>query len=128
LLLEKPSFLLCSGHVTQDRVHVTQSNNPARTDINPIATTQQMVPRRSDNANKSAGKFDRIERATSPVDQRILNEFYGDRPKEQHTYQLDGRQYIVYEGKTFTSIEPIRKGKCSTNESNYTVYFIVFSV
>ena len=59
-------------------------------------------------------KTDQIERATSPVDQRILNEFYTDQPKDMHSYSLDGRQYVVYEVKNFTDIETHQKG----NERN----------
>ncbi|CAF1939408.1 unnamed protein product [Rotaria magnacalcarata] len=54
-------------------------------------------------------QHDRIERATSPVDERILNEFYADRPKDVHQYSLEGRQYFVYEGTNLTDIESYRR-------------------
>lgn len=105
------SFL---GHVGQDRVHATQSNNPNNTVL--IVPTQSGAPRRSQNANGGNQKGetrrnDKVERATSPVDERILNEFYADRSKEMHQYHLEGRQYVVYEGKIFGDIDPFRKGK-----------------
>ncbi len=75
-----------------------------------------MVPGRSQNNNGENQRFgtkqhDRVERATSPVDERILNEFYSDLPRDLHQYQLEGRQYVVYEGKNFSDIDPYRKGK-----------------
>lgn len=56
-------------------------------------------------------QYGRVERATSPVDQRIINEFYSDQPKNMHQYQLEGRQYVVYEGNNFSDVEPYRRGK-----------------
>lgn len=53
---------------------------------------------------------DVVERSTSPVDYRILAEFYSDLPQDVHSYSLDGRQYRVYEGH-FHDIESYRKGK-----------------
>jgi hypothetical protein len=52
-----------------------------------------------------------VNRATSPVDERIINEFYTDQPKDVHQYKLEGRQYVVYEGANFTDIETYQKGK-----------------
>jgi len=103
-------------NVGQDRVHVTRSTNPNPTNTVPLTTTQTIVPRRGQNINGGnapveARRHDQIERATSPVDERILNEFYTDRPKEMHQYHLEGRQYVVYEGKTFGDLDPFRKGK-----------------
>jgi hypothetical protein len=39
-----------------------------------------------------------------------------------HEYQLDGRQYIVYEGKTFTDVDTYRKGKYTTNRFSYVLF------
>lgn len=75
-------------------------------------------PARRNNGVDTVGsgkRFDQIERATSPVDARILDEFYLDRPSDMHTYQLDGRQYYVYEGKTLTELDNHRSGT-STRE------------
>ena len=58
----------------------------------------------------------RIERSTSPVDNRVLNQFYADQPKDVHLYQLDGRQYRVYEGQTLTELDQLREGKVSIQE------------
>lgn len=58
-----------------------------------------------------AKKHEQIHRATSPVDERILNEFYADAPKDLHQYTLEGRQYYVHEGANLTDIETYRKGK-----------------
>ena len=81
----------------------------------PLTTTQiglsQSVQRHNGvNPVALVKRSDQIERSTSPVDVRILNEFYADRPKEKHTYQLEGRQYYVYEGKTLTELDNHRKG------------------
>ncbi|CAF1609233.1 unnamed protein product [Adineta ricciae] len=54
-------------------------------------------------------KVEHTDRATSPVDDRILQEFYSDRPKDVHQYSLEGRQYVVFEGATFTDIDTYRK-------------------
>ncbi|CAF4781763.1 unnamed protein product, partial [Rotaria socialis] len=54
-------------------------------------------------------QHDRIERATSPVDERILNEFYADQPKDVHQYSLEGREYFVYEGTNLSDIESYRR-------------------
>jgi hypothetical protein len=93
--------------VGQDRVHASGSSNPNATV--PLVAGQAMVPRRAQNNNGL--NYDKIERATSPVDQRILNEFYSDQPKDMHQYQLNGRQYVVYEGNNFGDLVPYRKGK-----------------
>jgi hypothetical protein len=91
-------------------------NNENPNNFIPLTTTQAMVPGRSQNNNGENQRFgtkqhDRVERATSPVDERILNEFYSDLPRDLHQYQLEGRQYVVYEGKNFSDIDPYRKGK-----------------
>jgi hypothetical protein len=104
------------GHAGQDRIHVAGSNNPNPNNTVPLVPTQIAVPRQSQNINggnqrMETKRHDQIERATSPVDERILNEFYSDRPKDMHQYRLEGRRYVVYEGKTFADIEPHRKGK-----------------
>jgi len=104
------------GDAGQDRMHVAGSNNPNPNNTVPLVPTQIAVPRQSQNINRGnqkmeAKRHDQIERATSPVDERILNEFYSDRPKDMHQYRLEGRQYVVYEGKTFADIEPLRRGK-----------------
>ncbi len=39
-----------------------------------------------------------------------------------HEYQLDGRQYIVYEGKNFTDVDTYRKGKYTTNRFSYLLF------
>jgi len=84
----------------------------------PVTTTQAVAPPRlSQNNNHrptQVGPFrkkEQIDRATSPVDDRILNEFYTSRPKDVHQYTLDGRQYVVYEGADLTDIEAYRNGK-----------------
>ena len=51
-----------------------------------------------------------MDRSTSPVDARILDEFYTDLPRDMHSYDLDGRRYVVYEGKTFGDINVFRRG------------------
>jgi len=43
-----------------------------------------------------------------------------------HEYQLDGRQYIVYEGKTFTDVDTYRKGKYMTNRFFYLLFHVIF--
>ncbi|CAF1433539.1 unnamed protein product [Adineta ricciae] len=91
-----------------------------RTTPNTLAPTpgpQQVVTRRPQRNNEiqpgdvtgHPKKYEQIDRATSPVDERILEEFYADRPKDMHQYHLEGRQYVVYEGKTFSDVEPVRK-------------------
>ena len=51
-----------------------------------------------------------MDRGTSPVDRRILDEFYSDMPQDMHSYDLDGRRYLVYEGKTFGDINIFKRG------------------
>jgi hypothetical protein len=51
-----------------------------------------------------------MDRSTSPVDRRILDEFYTDAPRDMHSYDLDGRRYLVYEGKTFGDVNIFRRG------------------
>jgi hypothetical protein len=102
----------------QDRVHV---GKPANTNTIPLATTQIVVPRQSQNHGHANNhrpnpivhvkKTEHVERATSPVDERILNEFYADLPKDMHQYTLEGRQYVVFEGKNTSDIVTYRTGK-----------------
>ncbi len=110
-------LLEINGH---DRVHAARPSN--NNNMVPLATPQIIVPPRQSHATTqqnnhrpnpvvSAKKHELIERATSPVDERILNEFYADRPKDVHQYHLEGRQYVVYEGANLTDIETYRKGK-----------------
>lgn len=70
------------------------------------------------NQRTERKKPDRVERATSPVDARIIKEFYSDAPRDMHKYHLEGRQYVVYEGKNFTDIDPYRKGKIKITTKN----------
>lgn len=63
------------------------------------------------NSTVTVQKPEQIARSTSPVDERILQEFYADQPKNMHSYNLEGRQYVVYEGKSLTDVETHRKGK-----------------
>jgi hypothetical protein len=83
----------------------------------PLTTIQAAGSRRSEatqavNTRVTAViRNDQIERATSPVDERILNEFYSDHPRDMHKYHLEGRQYVVYEGKTFNDVDAFRNGK-----------------
>ncbi len=106
------SFVL--GYAGQDRVHAIRASNPNASI--PLVVGQAIVPRRSLNNNGvnqrvAGGNYNKTERATSPVDQRILDEFYSDQPKDMHQYQLNGRQYVVYEGNSFGDVNPYRKGK-----------------
>jgi hypothetical protein len=109
-------FLENTGH---DRVHAVR---PANTNLIPLTTPQIIVPPRQSHANAqsnnhrphtvvSARQHEHIERATSPVDERILNEFYLSQPKDVHQYNLEGRQYVVYEGANLSDIETYRRGK-----------------
>ncbi|CAF1297856.1 unnamed protein product [Rotaria sordida] len=98
----------------QDRVHAMAPTKPNPDAPLPLTTKQPFAPRplqntNGQNPNAPPRKYDKIERATSPVDQRILNEFYGDLPKDVHQYQLEGRQYVVYEGITLIDIDTYRK-------------------
>jgi hypothetical protein len=79
---------------------------PSQMIVNPSSTQRT-------NPMSTTKKFEQIERATSPVDERILQEFYADQPQDMHSYKLEGRQYIVYESKTFTDIDTHRKGDTS---------------
>ena len=97
------------------RVQSAAPHQRSGTNTRPLTTTQialSQSARRHNGVNtiSSAKRFDQIERGTSPVDARILDEFYMDRPKDMHTYELDGRQYYVYEGKTLTELDNHRKG------------------
>ena len=78
-----------------------------------VRQSQVNIPRSSSIARPS--KVEAIERATSPIDERILEEFYNDQPKDMHAYNLEGRRYIVYEGKQHAEdIESYRKGTHSS--------------
>jgi hypothetical protein len=111
-------FLVHNGH---DRVHAEP--RPANNNVIPLATPQVIVPPRQSHTGAQLNshlphpvvspfkKREHVERATSPVDERILNEFYADRPKDVHQYSLEGRQYVVYEKPKLTDIETYRKGK-----------------
>ncbi|CAM2717175.1 unnamed protein product [Rotaria socialis] len=86
---------------TQAPISTTNSHHPLQANVqinhhrtHPVALSKQ---------------HDRIERATSPVDERILNEFYADRPKDVHQYSLEGREYFVYEGTNLSDIESYRR-------------------
>lgn len=81
----------------------------------PLAAPQVIVPPRpitttAPHPVASVKKAPHVDRATSPVDERILNEFYADPPKDIHQYRLEGRQYVVYEGANLTDIDTYRKG------------------
>lgn len=78
---------------------------------NAPVVTRRPLTHNEVNPRPSPRKNEHIDRSTSPVDARILEEFYADHPKDMHQYNLEGRQYVVYEGKTFSDAEPIRKGK-----------------
>ena len=67
------------------------------------------------NSTHVVKKPEQIARSTSPVDERILQEFYADQPKNMHSFNLEGRQYVVYEGKSLTDVETHRKGKRTTS-------------
>ena len=87
---------------------------PVQTPVRHQSQTNFQASNTRMNPTPVTKKTEQIERATSPVDQRILNEFYADQPKDMHSYNLDGRQYVVYEVKSFTDIETHQKG----NERN----------
>lgn len=100
---------------TPDRVEPMKAA-PARTVPAAIAPPPSSVVRHSQTniarpTPVPPGKrYETIERATSPVDERVLEEFYGDQPKDMHSYSLGGRRYVVYEGKHHTEdIESYRK-------------------
>ncbi|CAF0827712.1 unnamed protein product [Rotaria sp. Silwood1] len=108
------AILFLIGNAGQDRVHVVASTKPNPNTSLPLTTKQTLIPRQSPNINGISSsiptkKYDKVERATSPVDQRILNEFYADRPKDVHHYHLEGRQYVVYEGVHLTDVDTYRK-------------------
>jgi hypothetical protein len=98
----------------QDRAQAVRPINQ-----NPIlmTATQTLVSRPAHTNNNGVNskvatkKGEQIERATSPVDERILTEFYADQPRDMHKYTLEGRQYVVFEGKSLTDIEIYRRGK-----------------
>ncbi|CAF0771468.1 unnamed protein product [Adineta steineri] len=100
-----------------DRVHAAV---PVTTNVMPLTTTHPNLGVRPSNSNVQTNnhrpppaapvkKVEQVERATSPVDDRILQEFYSDRPKDVHQYNLEGRQYVVYEATNFTDIDTYRK-------------------
>jgi hypothetical protein len=102
-------WIVYLGYTGQDRIHATRPSRPNATA--PLVGEQATGPQRSQNNGVGGGNYDKIERATSPVDQRIINEFYSDQPKDMHQYQLNGRQYVVYEGNSYGDIAPYRNGK-----------------
>lgn len=94
---------------------------PGNTANIPLAAPQVIVPQRQPSTTGPpvqqrpgpvvpVKKHEHVDRATSPVDERILNEFYADLPKDVHQYRLEGRQYVVYEGANLTDIDTYRKG------------------
>ncbi|CAF3773598.1 unnamed protein product [Adineta steineri] len=100
-----------------DRVHAAV---PVTTNVMPLTTTHPNLGVRPSNSNVQTNnhrpspaapvkKVEQVERATSPVDDRILQEFYSDRPKDVHQYNLEGRQYVVYEATSFTDIDTYRR-------------------
>ncbi|UJR35411.1 hypothetical protein I4U23_028168 [Adineta vaga] len=90
--------------VTTQTVPVSAHPPPLRQSNSNAASTNQ----RPTNLPQ-VKKYDQVDRATSPVDDRILQEFYSDRPKDVHQYSLEGRQYVVFEGATFTGIDTYQK-------------------
>ncbi len=114
------SFFVILENAGHDRVHVTK---PVTTNVVARPTPQVVAPPpRPPHTNIPVNnhrptpvvpvkRHEQIERATSPVDERILNEFYTDKPKDVHQYSLEGRQYVVYEGAQLTDIDSYRKGK-----------------
>lgn len=96
--------------MTTNIVAITTETAPAhppslrQTNSNALTTAQRP-------ANISpVKKVEHTDRATSPVDDRILQEFYTDQPKDVHQYNVEGRQYVVFEGATFVDIDTYRKG------------------
>ncbi|CAF3642164.1 unnamed protein product [Adineta steineri] len=106
------SLLYLLGDASSDRRQSARSH-PANS--LPLNVAQQVAPRRSQfnnnngNARGMTTKQPQMDRGTSPVDERVLEEFYHDRPKDLHQYELDGRQYVVYEGHKFSDIDVYRK-------------------
>ena len=82
---------------------VAQAPAPRNSQATVASNNQRMTP------IPTLKKPEKVERATSPVDYRILAEFYSDKPQDIHSYQLDGRQYLVYEGQ-IQDIDACRKG------------------
>jgi hypothetical protein len=83
------------------------------------------------NSTAAVKKPETVARSTSPVDERILQEFYADQPKDMHSYSLEGRQYVVYEGKSLTDAETHRKGKRTSSiegETMTSVHFLVLEL
>ncbi|CAF2381608.1 unnamed protein product [Rotaria sp. Silwood2] len=104
-----------------DRIHAVK---PVHTNTIPLASTQHIAPppppppQSHNNAHSNnhrpnsvipIKKHEQIERATSPVDERILEEFYTDRPKDIHQYSLEGKNYVVYERTGLTDLDSYRK-------------------
>lgn len=75
-----------------------------------LSQTNMQVNQQRPSSIVALKKQEVIERATSPVDERILKEFYTDPPKNMHQYSLEGKQYFVYEGVNLSDIESYRKG------------------
>lgn len=100
---------LLLGHPNDDRLRSSRSNTVTN---QPATTNQREVIRPAgQKAILPVSNSDKIERATSPVDARILEEFYTDRPREMHSYQLNGRRYVVFEGRTLSEQDSLRRGK-----------------
>lgn len=104
----------------------------------PLAAPQVIVPSRQQSTVAPpvqqrptpivpVKKHEHVDRATSPVDERILNEFYADLPKDIHQYRLEGRQYVVYEGANLTDIDTYRKGNGICSLRLETIFFLSFS-
>ncbi|CAF0722082.1 unnamed protein product [Rotaria sordida] len=99
-----------------DRIHAVK---PANTNLIPLAPAQPIASLHQPQNNVPINhhrpnsiiplkKPEQIERATSPVDERILQEFYADRPNDMHHYNLEGKNYIVYEKTNQTNVESYR--------------------
>ncbi|CAF0863672.1 unnamed protein product [Rotaria sordida] len=80
-----------------DRIHAVK---PANTNLIPLAPAQPIASLHQPQNNVPINhhrpnsiiplkKPEQIERATSPVDERILQEFYADRPNDMHHYNLE---------------------------------------
>lgn len=111
-------YITFIGNFNQGNVPAAAVSNKTAPDPTTMKTTtrQALIPRPVSNINggnqpATNKQFGKVERATSPVDERIINEFYTDHPRDVHQYQLEGRQYVVYEGIYLMNIDTYRKGK-----------------
>lgn len=104
-----------------DRVHAMRSDHaPAPSNV-PLANRPVVAPARLEppppvtTANHNLTpvhpkkKVEYIHRSTSPVDERVLQEFYSDQPKDVHQYSLEGRNYVVYEGVNLNDVDSYKK-------------------